>query len=99
MAVAAKWRYIFCHMAAPFRADPAPRTYAELLGLRPAAPLKVAEQVGAGLRYGSFERLRGFVSVPAAELAELVHIPARTLARRRRAGRLDPDESDRLVRL
>jgi len=28
-----------------------------------------------------------------------VHIPARTLARRKAGGRLDPDESDRLVRI
>ena len=86
-------------------ADPAvakraePPDYTELLGLRSRAPLKVAEQVRAGLAYRSFERFRQHAAVGAAELAELVSIPARTLARRRSAGKLEPDESDRLVRL
>src|SRR5437763_638363 len=88
------------HMAAPLRIpDSVPRTYAELLGLHTVSPLRVAEQVRAGLRYGAFERFRGYAAIPAAGLAELVRIPERTLARRRGAGRLDPDESDRLVRL
>ncbi len=87
-------------MAAPLRSlETAPRSYVELLGLHVAAPLKVAEHVAAGLRYGSFERFRGYAAMPAAEFAELVRIPERTLARRRAAGRLEPDESDRLVRL
>lgn len=86
-------------MAAPLKPVPAPRTYAGLLGLHAASPLKVAEQVRAGLRYGAFERFRACAGMPAAGLAELVRIPGRTLARRRGTGRLDPDESDRLVRL
>src|SRR5207237_4189965 len=87
-------------MADPIRSpDALPRSYAELLGLRSRSPLKVAEQVEAGLRYTAFERLRGYAGLAGAELAHLVHIPERTLARRRAAGRLEPDESDRLVRL
>lgn len=83
----------------PIPGSAVPRTYAELLGLPTAAPLRIAEQVEAGLRYAVFERFRRYAAVPAAELAALVRIPGRTLARRRAAGRLEPDESDRLVRL
>jgi putative toxin-antitoxin system antitoxin component (TIGR02293 family) len=89
-------------MADPIRirhvADPAP-TYTELLGLRSSAPLQVAERVREGLGYASFERFRRHAAVSAGELATLVSIPDRTLARRKRAGRLEPEESDRLVRL
>ena len=38
-------------------------------------------------------------AVSAGELATLVSIPARTLARRETTGRLEPEESDRLLRL
>lgn len=89
-------------MADPVRirhaADPVP-SYAELLGLRRSAPLQVAERVREGLGYASFERFRRHAAVTAGELASLVSIPARTLARRKAVGRLEPEESDRLVRL
>jgi len=74
-------------------------TYAELLGLRTTTPLQVAERVREGLGYAAFERFRRHALVPAGELAGLIGIPARPLVRRKARGRLDPDESDRLVRL
>ena len=90
-------------MAAPISLAPkAPHhspTYAHLLGLRTTAPLQVAERVRDGLYYASFERFRRHAAVSALELAGLVNIPARTLARRKATGRLEPEESDRLVRL
>jgi len=85
-------------MADPVQ-TPEPAGYPEILGLRSRSPLRVAEQVRAGLSYTAFEHFRRHALVGAGELAELVHIPPRTLARRRAAGRLAPDESDRLVRL
>jgi len=87
-------------MAAPISVadDPGP-TYAHLLGLRTSAPLQVAERVREGLHYASFDRFRRYAAVSAVELASLVSIPDRTLARRKAAGRLEPEESDRLVRL
>lgn len=94
------WHYVICHMAVPIRSHPVePPSYAHLLGLRSSAPLRVAEQVQAGLGYASFERFRRHALVSAQELAGLVRIPGRTLARRKAVGRLEPDESDRLVRL
>jgi len=74
-------------------------SYASLIGLKTSDPLKVAERVHAGLAYASLEHLQQAVDLPLAQVAELVHIPARTLARRKASGRLDPDESDRLVRI
>jgi putative toxin-antitoxin system antitoxin component (TIGR02293 family) len=37
--------------------------------------------------------------IPAGELAATIEIPERTLARRRAAGKLDRDESERLLRV
>jgi putative toxin-antitoxin system antitoxin component (TIGR02293 family) len=37
--------------------------------------------------------------IPARELAATIEIPARTLARRKAAGKLDRDESERLLRI
>ena len=52
-----------------------------------------------GLTYGAFERLQRNTALSARTLADLAEIPTRTLARRREEGRLDPDESDRLLRV
>jgi len=73
--------------------------YAALLGLRTYEPLRLYQQVRRGLTYGAFERLQRNTALSARTLAELAEIPARTLARRREEGRLDPDESDRLLRV
>ena len=52
-----------------------------------------------GLPLASFERLRGELGVSGSRLAEIIHVAERTLRRRRQAGRLRPDESERLLRL
>lgn len=73
--------------------------FALLLGLGSAASTSsVREHVLAGLPFAAFERLRESLELPPGELAELVQIAPRTLDRRRREGRLQPVESDRLVR-
>ena len=58
-----------------------------------------ARHISKGLSFSAFEHLRAAMDLPSAELAELAGIPARTLQRRKEEGRLQPDESDRLVRL
>jgi len=73
--------------------------YAEYLGLRPSGPLDLVRHISKGLSFHAFEQLRTALDLPLADLAELVGIPARTLHRRKEEGRLQPDESDRLVRL
>lgn len=52
-----------------------------------------------GLSFTNFERLRTFLNIPPALLAEVLMISDRTLARRRTGGKLSPIESDRLVRV
>jgi putative toxin-antitoxin system antitoxin component (TIGR02293 family) len=51
-----------------------------------------------GLTYEPLQRLQQALELTLDELATLLQIPSRTLARRKRTGRLQPDESDRLVR-
>lgn len=57
------------------------------------------DEVKRGLPYRSLESLRRRLGLTVAETASLLQVPPRTLARRRRAGRLGADESDRLYRL
>lgn len=68
--------------------------------LATAIPLqRTIRQLKEGLPFAAFETLRDRLGVPAKELAEVVHIAARTLARRKEEGRLHTDESDRLLRV
>ncbi len=54
--------------------------------------------VRAGLSTEAFDRLQAFLGRPASALAATLGLAPRTLARRRQAGRLAPEESDRLLR-
>ena len=72
--------------------------YVALFGWRRYDSLYVIGQVRQGLRYSAFERFRRNTALSQQILADVAAIPERTLARRREAGRLEPDESDRLVR-
>ena len=69
------------------------------LGLRAATSGELIRQVGQGF---SFHALRIFQSrsgVSLSEVASIIGIPPRTLARRRSSGRLTSDESEKLLRL
>ncbi len=72
--------------------------YVALLGLRNYEPLKIYDRVRAGLSFSAFIRFQRNTSLESDDLAALIQLPARTLARRRAAGSLEPDESDRLLR-
>lgn len=80
-------------------AEPAGNRYVVLLGLEREETPGLVAKVRKGLPYRAFERLQAGLGLPAAELAEIVGIAPRTLLRRRERGRLDPDESDRLLRV
>jgi putative toxin-antitoxin system antitoxin component (TIGR02293 family) len=73
--------------------------YVTLLGLTTYESLALHEKIEQGLPFEALEKLRRALDVPLSRFAELVKIPPRTLARRKDAKRLEPDESDRLVRL
>ena len=74
-------------------------SYAALLGLKTNTTMQLLEQVETGLPYKALERLQHNIDLSTIQLAELLRIPPRTLARRKSEGRLQPAESDRLLRL
>jgi len=86
------WRLIHENSAA---AHP----YLVFLGLRRFDTPYLIERLDRGLSFASFNRLRQNINLSQEELATLVQISPRTLARRRTQKRLETDESDRLVRL
>ena len=73
--------------------------HASLLGLRTYRAPDLHDRVEEGLSWHALERLRRTLDVPLAELSRVLRIAPRTLARRKKEGRLQPDESDRLLRL
>jgi len=79
--------------------SPKEHFYAALLGLSTFDAAGLHDRVASGLSYNALERLRKAVDLPMSQLAELIRVPTRTLARRKDAGRLEPEESDRLLRL
>jgi putative toxin-antitoxin system antitoxin component (TIGR02293 family) len=73
--------------------------YVSLLGLDTYDARGIHDRVEEGFSFEALERLRGALDVSLSRFAGLVRIPPRTLARRKEAGRLQADESDRLLRL
>jgi putative toxin-antitoxin system antitoxin component (TIGR02293 family) len=62
-------------------------------------PEHLIARVRAGFEYQEFELLRKRLELSLRDLARLTQIPERTLMRRKQAGRLDPSESEKLLRL
>lgn len=69
------------------------------LGLANAPTNEVLHLVQRGLPFTMFLTLSSQMGMPIPELAAVLDIPERTLARRRVAGRLGQDESERLLRV
>ncbi|MGA2134793.1 MAG: antitoxin Xre-like helix-turn-helix domain-containing protein [Bryobacteraceae bacterium] len=69
------------------------------LGLRAASTEDLIRQLEHGLPFRALGSLETASGLPPAEIAAAIGIPERTLARRKAAGRLSPDESERLLRL
>ena len=80
------------------------RSLAALLGVKPKAghavdTLELAKEVGKGLSVDAIDRLCKLVAPDDSSFRYRI-VPKATLARRQRgAGRLSPEESDRLARL
>lgn len=72
--------------------------YASRIGVRANSPQNLIEKVKTGIPYSSFERLQRQLDLSANELANLVQISTRTLARRKKARRFQANESERLLR-
>jgi len=60
---------------------------------------QLAKQLRSGLPYAAFEALVDSLAISRTQLARLLHLPDRTLARRKRDRVLPPVEADRLYRL
>jgi putative toxin-antitoxin system antitoxin component (TIGR02293 family) len=73
--------------------------YAASIGVRVRDTNDLIERVEKGFTYSAFKNLLGLLGLTSTELADLLQIPRRTLTRRKRDGRLAPDESERLLRI
>ena len=60
---------------------------------------ELRERIKRGLPYRSLESVRERLRLSVPEAAVVLHMPLRTLARRRQTRKLDGDESDRLYRI
>ena len=76
-----------------------PHAYVSLLGLSTYDTKSLHAKLQKGLPFPAFERLMALMELPLQSAAEILLIPQRTLHRRKAAGRLEPDESNRVVRL
>ena len=56
-------------------------------------------ELKSGFSADSFDRLKNLLKISDNMLSKIVHIPQRTLTRRRQDGRLRPDESERVLRI
>jgi putative toxin-antitoxin system antitoxin component (TIGR02293 family) len=62
-------------------------------------PTALIRQIQKGLRFTELETLQHSLDMPFEQLAAKLSISRSTLQRRKHAGRLSPDESDKVVRL
>lgn len=72
--------------------------YVALLGLKMSDVKGLVRAVEKGLPWAAFTRFLRNSDLSAEQVAELIGVPRRTLARRRVQGKFTPVESDRLLR-
>jgi putative toxin-antitoxin system antitoxin component (TIGR02293 family) len=61
-------------------------------------PTELIRQIQKGLRFSELETLQNSIALPFEQLAAKLAISRSTLQRRKAAGRLSPDESDKVIR-
>lgn len=81
------------------RGIPAESAHPSLMGLEVEPSRRFSTEIMEGLPYSAFDHLRDNTGLTRKELSSLAGITARTLARRKESGRLEPEESDRTARL
>jgi putative toxin-antitoxin system antitoxin component (TIGR02293 family) len=69
------------------------------LGLEASDTSGLIRQIEHGFSFDALQRLESNTGVNLSVLGSLIGIPERTLARRRAAGKLAPEESERLLRI
>lgn len=77
---------------------PGPHAYAVLLGLKTFDAAALLKIVWKGLPYRALERFQENTAMSIEVILSVIDLPRRTLTRRKREGRLQPAESDRLLR-
>ena len=73
--------------------------YGTSIGLKPQNSAMIISKIKKGLPAAAFERLRKNLDVSEKALSKVLNIAITTLTRRKRAGRLSFEESERLFRL
>jgi putative toxin-antitoxin system antitoxin component (TIGR02293 family) len=68
-------------------------------GVAAPSSIELRARIKQGLPYRSLESVRERLGLSVPDAADVLQMPTRTMARRREAWQLDPDESDRLYRL
>jgi putative toxin-antitoxin system antitoxin component (TIGR02293 family) len=71
----------------------------ETLGLKANLVTDLITQMDRGFSFKTLQRLADSSGISVSTIAQIIGIPDRTFARRKVAGRLSPDESERLLRL
>ena len=61
-------------------------------------PTELIRKIQKGLRFSELETLQNSIDLPFERLAAKLAISRSTLQRRKAAGRLSPDESDKVIR-
>jgi putative toxin-antitoxin system antitoxin component (TIGR02293 family) len=72
--------------------------YAKLIGVKVKNPVDLVKHVEKGLAFSAVEALQQQMDLATKEMASLLDIKFRTFLRRKEAGRLQPAESDRVIR-
>jgi len=72
--------------------------YVRVLGMHACGPARLHGLVQEGLPYAALEHLQERLAKTRIDLPDVLQIPPRTCQRRKAEGRLQPDESDRLLR-
>jgi putative toxin-antitoxin system antitoxin component (TIGR02293 family) len=72
---------------------------ARTLGLKTAKADELIREIDRGLPFRALQNFETASGVESAVIVSVMGIPDRTLARRKAAGRLSPEESERLLRI
>ena len=75
------------------------RIYQSILGVRSKSLQGIMNKVLEGLDIKFAERLRDHLGLTWAQFAQAIQVAPRTFRRRRQSGRLNANESDRVLRL
>jgi putative toxin-antitoxin system antitoxin component (TIGR02293 family) len=73
--------------------------YGQSIGLKSGNNDSIIKLIKHGIPISVFLSLQKEIDIPANKLASIINIPSRTLTRRKKEGKLQTDESERLFRI